>query len=139
MSCWPWVCQWKAPGRPSVFPLVDGLLRKKSPGPPMHWSESRSEPGTRANMPSLRQLEFTFRSTDILSVGPLSVSAGELMNESAGKMPAGHTTGTAVLLQTTARQLLHSLGAERIASELRVEWNPRLRTAAGRADYRQKL
>lgn len=90
-------------------------------------------------MPSLRQLEFTFRSTDILSVGPLSVSAGELMNESAGKMPAGHTTGTAVLLQTTARQLLHSLGAERIASGLRVEWNPRLRTAAGRADYRQKL
>src|SRR5205809_5377434 len=53
-------------------------------------------------------------------------------------MPAGHTAGTAVLLQT-ARQLLCSLGAKRIATELRVEWNFRLKTAAGRADYRQKL
>jgi len=55
-----------------------------------------------------------------------------------GKMPAGHTAETAVLLQT-ARQLLCSLGAKRIATELRVEWNSRLQTAAGRADYRQKL
>ena len=89
-------------------------------------------------MPSLRQLEFGFRSTDILSVGPPGVSPGELINESAGQMPAGHTAETAVLLQT-ARQLLCSLGAKRIATELRVEWNSRLKTAAGRADYRQKL
>ena len=32
-----------------------------------------------------------------------------------------------------------SLGAKRIATELRVEWNSRLKTAAGRADHRQKL
>src|SRR4029077_5941232 len=32
-----------------------------------------------------------------------------------------------------------SLGAVRIARELRVEWNARLKTAAGRADYRQQL
>ena len=32
-------------------------------------------------MPSLRQLEFTFRSTDILSVGPPGVSPGELITE----------------------------------------------------------
>jgi SprT protein len=89
-------------------------------------------------MPLLRQLEFAFRSTDILSVGPPGVSPGELINESAGKMPTGHTAETAVLLQT-ARELLHSLGASRIAKELRVEWNSRLKTAAGRADYRQKL
>jgi predicted SprT family Zn-dependent metalloprotease len=44
-----------------------------------------------------------------------------------------------VLLQTKARQLLCSLGAKRIATELRVEWNVRLKTAAGRADHRQKL
>jgi predicted SprT family Zn-dependent metalloprotease len=42
-------------------------------------------------------------------------------------------------LETTARELLNSLGAKRIATELRVEWNSRLQTAAGRADYRQKL
>jgi len=41
-------------------------------------------------------------------------------------------------LETEARELLRSLGAKRIATELRVEWNPRLQTAAGRADYRQK-
>ena len=89
-------------------------------------------------MPSLRQVEFEFRSTDILSVGPPGVSPGELMSEAAGKMPAGHTAETAVLLQT-AHQLLVSLGAKRIAEQIRVEWKPRLRTAAGRADYRQKL
>src|SRR6266700_7210714 len=88
-------------------------------------------------MPLLRQLEFAFRSTDILSVGQTGVSPGELV-ESAGKMPAGPTAETAVLLQT-ARELLRAHGADRIARELRVEWNSRLKTAAGRADYRQKL
>jgi SprT protein len=100
-------------------------------------------------MCSLRQLEFSFRSTDIFSVGPPGVSPGEVVNQSAdslqprrstaGKMPAGHTAETAVLLQTEARELLCSLGAKRIATELRVEWNVRLKTAAGRADYSQKL
>ena len=104
----------------------------------MRLAESRSEPKTRANMPLLRQLEFAFRSTNLLFVGPPGVSPGELINESAGKMPAGHTAGTAVLLKT-ARELLCSLGAKRIATELRVEWNSRLKTAAGRADHRQKL
>jgi predicted SprT family Zn-dependent metalloprotease len=89
-------------------------------------------------MPSLRQLEFAFRSTDILSVGPPGVSPGELALEPAGRMPARLTAETAVLLQT-ARQLLRLLGAERIAKELRVEWNARLKTAAGRVDYHQKL
>ena len=91
----------------------------------------------KARMPLLRQLEFAFRSTDILSVGQPGVSPGELV-ESAGKMPAGPTAETAVLLQT-ARELLRAHGADRIARELRVEWNSRLKTAAGGADYRQKL
>jgi SprT protein len=73
-----------------------------------------------------------------LFVRPPGVSPGELINESACKMPAGHTAETAVLLKT-ARELLRSLGAKRIATELRVECNSRLKTAAGRADYRQKL
>ena len=45
----------------------------------------------------------------------------------------------ALPLQRQARQLLRSLGAAKLAREIRVEWNPRLRTAAGRADYREKL
>jgi len=90
-------------------------------------------------MPLLRQLEFAFHSTEILSVGPPGVSPGALINESTGEMPAGHTAETPGLLQTQARQLLRSLGASRIATELRVEWTSRLTTAAGRADYRRKL
>jgi SprT protein len=99
-------------------------------------------------MPLLRQLEFVFRCTDILSVGQPGVSRGKLIIEQTGSpqrvrsaadnMPASATADTAVLLQT-ARELLRSLGAARIAGELRVEWNSRLKTAAGRADYRQKL
>ena len=107
----------------------------------------------------LRQLEFAFRSTGILSasrtdsscgerVGPPGVPPGEFIIESAGspqrvrpvadKMPDGPTAETAVLLQT-ARELLSALGAARIAPELCVEWNLRFRTTAGRADYRRKL
>jgi predicted SprT family Zn-dependent metalloprotease len=78
-------------------------------------------------MPLFRQLEFAFRSTGIFSVG-----------QPAGKMPAGPIAETAVLL-CIARDLLRAHGADRIAHELRVEWNRRLKTAAGRADYRQKL
>ena len=99
-------------------------------------------------MPLLRQLEFAFRSADILSVGQPGISPGKLVIEQEGspqrvhpvpgKMPTGPTAGTAVLLQT-ARELLRAHGADRIARELRVEWNSRLKTAAGGADYRQKL
>jgi SprT protein len=89
-------------------------------------------------MPLLRQLEFEFRSTNLLFMGSPGVSHCELINESAGKMPAGHTAETPLLLKI-ARDLLPSLGAKRIATKLRVEWNSRLKTAAGRADHRQKL
>jgi SprT protein len=43
------------------------------------------------------------------------------------------------LLETEAREILSSLGAERLGASLQVEWNPRLRTCAGRADFRHKL
>lgn len=89
-------------------------------------------------MPLLRQLELPFRSTGILPVGQPGVSPGEFGACPAGKMPAGPTAETAVLLRI-ARNLLHTHGAARIADELRVEWNSHLKTAAGRADYRQKL
>ena len=89
-------------------------------------------------MPLPRQLEFAFRSTGILPVGQAGVSPGECVIEPAGRIPDGPTAETAGLLQT-ARELLRSLGVERIARELRVEWNSRLKTAAGRADYRSKL
>ena len=42
-------------------------------------------------------------------------------------------------LESRARELFRTLGAEKLAREIRVEWNPRLKTCAGRADYHEKL
>ncbi len=42
-------------------------------------------------------------------------------------------------LETHARTLVRALGAHKLAAVLRVEWNPRLRTAAGRADFQKNL
>src|ERR1700719_3856620 len=47
--------------------------------------------------------------------------------------------GRDVDLESKARQLLRQLGAHKLAREVRVEWNPRMRTAAGRANFREKL
>jgi SprT protein len=91
-------------------------------------------------MPLLRQLEFAFRSAGILSVGQPGVSHGELISVGqALRLPIPEMATDAVALQTTARELLRPLGAARIAGELRVEWNSRLKTAAGRADYHETL
>jgi len=63
-----------------------------------------------------RQLEFTFQRSTIAS-----------------------RAGRDVALELKSRELLRSLGADKLAHETRVEWNPRLKTCAGRADFRKKL
>jgi SprT protein len=96
-------------------------------------------------MPSLRQLEFAFEQFAIRVVERRDAVAGQAL-----RLPTLQTAipnafgialqfGHAADLETEARQLLCSLGAKRVATELRIEWNSRLQTAAGRADYRQKL
>jgi SprT protein len=94
-------------------------------------------------MPSLRQLEFAFDQFAIRVVERHDTVVGQAL-----RLPAPQTATEAVApqlhgrdpdLETQARQLLRSLGAGRIATKLRVEWNSRLKTAAGHADYRQKL
>src|SRR5204863_2029608 len=102
-------------------------------------------------MPLLRQLELPFHSTGILSVVRTDSSPGELVAQptvspcelvfvgQALRLPNPATATEAVALRTTARELLRAHGALLIANELRVEWNSRLSTVAGRADYRQKL
>ena len=42
-------------------------------------------------------------------------------------------------LERRAHELLRANGAGRIAGEVRVEWNPRLTSCAGRVNYRAKL
>jgi SprT protein len=116
----------------------------------MHSRGSRSESKTPANMPSLRQLEFAFEN---VAASPWDASRfaqrnGYKVVGQALRLPGSQTPTEPIALQlrgrdgafeTEARELLRSLGAKRIAAELRVEWNSRLQTAAGRADYRQKL
>jgi predicted SprT family Zn-dependent metalloprotease len=87
-------------------------------------------------MPLLRQLEFAFEQFATGVVERQDAVLGHAL-----RLP-DHTKATeAVALQLPKRalELLCSLGAKRIATELRVEWNSRLKTAAGRADYGEKL
>ncbi len=94
-------------------------------------------------MPLLRQLEFGFEQL------ATHVGTGEdgVVAQALRLRNAQTATGTVALqfrgrdveLEQIARHLLRALGATRVATELRVEWNSRLETTAGRADYRQKL
>jgi len=86
-------------------------------------------------MPLLRQLEFAFQTvTASLRDAPRFAPAFTQLR--CGKQQAGYSD---VDLERTARELSRANGANRIAAQLRVEWNSRLKTSAGRADYRQKL
>ncbi|MEP6955210.1 MAG: SprT-like domain-containing protein [Chthoniobacterales bacterium] len=53
--------------------------------------------------------------------------------------PAPPARGRDASLEQIARELLISAGAPSLAQLLRVEWHPRLRTAAGRAAFHQAL
>jgi len=94
-------------------------------------------------MPSLRQLQFAFEQFAIHVVERHDAVVGRAFHlpvrQPATEAVALQLRGRDGALETEARELLRSLGAKRIATELRVEWNPRLQTAAGRADYRQKI
>jgi predicted SprT family Zn-dependent metalloprotease len=83
-------------------------------------------------MPLLRQLEFAFHTV----VGQaLRLPAHEMATGAVALQFRQHD----VDLESEARELLRSLGAARVARDLRIEWNARLKTAAGRADYREKV
>jgi len=88
-------------------------------------------------MPLLRQLEFGFGSTAVAGIGdPGRLGA---FQDTGVTDPGYNNVDRNLDLEETARELLRALGAARIAAEFCVEWNSRLKTAAGRADYRQKL
>ena len=94
-------------------------------------------------MPLLRQLEFGFEQVAThVGTGEDGVVAQALRLrnvQAATGTVALQFRGRDVELEQIARRLLRALGATRVATELRVEWNSRLKTTAGRADYRQKL
>jgi len=88
-----------------------------------------------------RQPEFSFP--------PQRVVAPSAVVWQPPRLPSTKTAGGASALQfvrrrdraleSQARELLRSLGAGKLARDVRVEWNPRLKTAAGRADFRKSL
>jgi SprT protein len=94
-------------------------------------------------MPLHRQLEFAFKQL----ATPVGTGEDAVVAQALGLPNSRAATGAAALqfrgrdvgLEQTARELLRSLAAAGIANELRVEWNSRLKTAAGRADYRARL
>jgi SprT protein len=94
-------------------------------------------------MPLLRQLEFAFEqfATRVFTARNVVVGQAPRLpcRETATDTIAPQSCGRDADLETKARELLRSLGANRIAKEIRIEWNPRLKTTAGRADYRLKL
>jgi predicted SprT family Zn-dependent metalloprotease len=82
----------------------------------------------------LRQLEFGFRNTAVAGIDD-SVTAINPESFRGGDNNKQRNVG----LEEKARELLHANGAGQIAMAIRVEWNARLKTCAGRADYRSKL
>ena len=85
----------------------------------------------------LRQLELEFRITDIVSViAGVGEPGAAISSERFRRVYSRHQD---VDLEGKARELLRISGAGRIATEIRVEWNPRLKSCAGRADYRSRL
>jgi len=62
-----------------------------------------------------------------------------LRGDPAAAGPWLQRSGQAADLACKARELLLANGAGRIAGEVGVEWNTRLKSCAGRADYRRKL
>lgn len=81
-------------------------------------------------MPLLRQLEFAFRSMAVVGID----DPGTAINDHGYKNKQCN-----INVEKKARDLLRSNGAGQIAKEIRVEWNARLKTCAGRADYRFKV
>jgi len=84
----------------------------------------------------LRQIEFAFETTAALT------SILSVRERRTTKSPGeGHLIGSShdVDLESKAREILYELGANKLACAIRVEWNSRLKTSAGRADYRHKL
>jgi len=94
----------------------------------------RSEPDWRF----FKQLEFLLGGTRAPSrvTKIYAPSAPDLTSPAAQPI---HLEGRDHALEQEARELLRALGAQALAREIRVEWNPRLKTCAGRADYREKL
>ena len=84
-----------------------------------------------------------FKQLEFLIVGqalrlPIVVAAPLRRGAFAATERRGYS-GRDHALEEKSRTLLRQLGAAKLARDVRVEWNPRMKSAAGRADFREKL
>ena len=84
-----------------------------------------------------------FKQLEFLIVGqalrlPIAVPAPLRRGAFAATERRGYS-GRDHALEEKSRTLLRQLGAAKLARDVRVEWNPRMKSAAGRADYRERL
>lgn len=84
----------------------------------------------------LKQLEFSFPAAIVAAP---RVLVGSSRCDDRSRRGAPTLPFRDRVLESQARELLRALGANELARKVRVEWNPRLKTCAGRADYREKL
>jgi SprT protein len=80
-----------------------------------------------------------FPSASVINSGEAAVFSASVRAGLALSERSIHLRRRDETLESKARELLRALGADKLAREIRVEWNPRLKTAAGRADFREKL
>jgi len=103
-------------------------------------------------MPLFRQLELDFTPHDTLSFSPdpAPIANGDaavvgqalrltILPPASGALALQFRCGRDHMLEALAADLLQANGAGRIARQIRVEWTPRLKSSAGRADYKAKL
>lgn len=95
-----------------------------------------------------KQLEFLFRSGREISLqgegtfwktGGPALRLPNSINRTTGTVAGQLRAGRDPALEMVARHILTAAGAARVATSLRVQWNPRLKTCAGRADSRNSL
>src|SRR5436309_2521843 len=137
MFCSRWGCRSNAPDRPFAFRWEDTQPPRKSMRLETRLRKlSDVSENAKARMRLLKQLEFIFRDTDSLT------SILSLRERRTTKLPGegdGFAPNRDIDLETKSRRLLNQLGAVKLACELRVEWNPRLQTCAGRAHFPERL
>lgn len=88
-----------------------------------------------------KQLELAFESCShpALPGRLVSTQHGDRAPWLQARHNARLASGRDAQLEAKAREILRAADAGRIAASIRVEWNPRLKTCAGRADFRNSL
>lgn len=106
----------------------------------MRWpSPSRTGGKQKKALRLFKQLEFIFEGGTRSPLRVERILAAPPPNLTSPSERSIHLRGRDHALESTVRELLRQLGAAKLAREIRVEWNPRMRSAAGRADFREKL